>query len=123
MPSQASDAFAGMQLINLLMPAHSSDAFTSDAFTGNQAMQAHACLFFLFLGRLDASIYHDAGAEPSQACLRRHYSRPDHANATPCRLRCRNHWRRRHFTASARPLLVWPLPAMTDFTTLARGGN
>ena len=56
MPSQASDAFAGMQLINLLMPAHSSDAFTSDAFTGNQAMQAHACLFFLFLGRLDASI-------------------------------------------------------------------
>ena len=56
MPSQASDAFAGMQLINLLMPAHSSDAFTCDAFTGNQAMQAHACTYvFLFLGRLDAS--------------------------------------------------------------------
>jgi hypothetical protein len=41
------------------------------------------------------------------------------ANTTPCRLRCRNHWRRRHFTASARPLLIWPLPATIDFTTLA----
>ena len=59
MPSQArgiSDAFAGERCLRRqLMPSHSSDAFTSDAFAGNQAMQAHACMFFLFLGRLDAS--------------------------------------------------------------------